>query len=96
MPTPPKITVEVSLQVLAVGADRLFHLGGEFAGGREHQGADAVPPNLLVLLWPMVSLCSMGSVKAAVLPVPVWAPPRRSWPASTAGIAWAWMGVGVS
>ena len=37
-----------------------------------------------------------GSTKAAVLPVPVWAMPIRSRPASTVGIACAWIGVGLS
>jgi hypothetical protein len=36
----------------------------------------------------------MGSVKAAVLPVPVWAMPSTSRRASTCGIACAWIGVG--
>ena len=38
---------------------------------------------------------STGSANAAVLPVPVWAPPSTSAPDSTSGMAWAWMGVGV-
>jgi hypothetical protein len=37
--------------------------------------------------------CSSGIVKAAVLPVPVCAAPMMSRPASTMGIALAWMGV---
>ena len=37
--------------------------------------------------------CSSGSEKAAVLPVPVCAAPMTSWPASTTGMACAWMGV---
>ena len=36
-----------------------------------------------------------GSMKAAVLPVPVWAMPSRSRPFSRVGIACAWIGVGV-
>ena len=36
----------------------------------------------------------VGSKKAAVLPVPVWAAASRSWPASTSGMAWACTGVG--
>jgi hypothetical protein len=36
-------------QVLAVGADGLFHLRGEFARGREHQGGDAVLAELVGL-----------------------------------------------
>jgi ubiquinone/menaquinone biosynthesis C-methylase UbiE len=38
--------------------------------------------------------CSIGKAKAAVLPVPVWAMPRRSRPAKRCGIACAWIGVG--
>ena len=38
--------------------------------------------------------CRIGSAKAAVLPVPVWAMPCRSLPASTLGMAWTWIGVG--
>jgi NAD(P)-dependent dehydrogenase (short-subunit alcohol dehydrogenase family) len=34
-----------------------------------------------------------GNENAAVLPVPVWAAPITSWPVSTTGMAWAWMGV---
>ena len=37
---------------------------------------------------------SIGSTKAAVLPVPVWAPAMRSRPARTSGIASDWTGVG--
>jgi hypothetical protein len=36
----------------------------------------------------------IGSTKAAVLPVPVWAMPIRSRLISTLGIASRWMGVG--
>ena len=39
--------------------------------------------------------CRMGSVNAAVLPVPVWAPPMMSLPPMTSGMAWAWIGVGL-
>ena len=38
----------------------------------------------------------MGSAKAAVLPVPVWAQPIKSRPSSTGGMAELWMGEGVS
>ena len=38
--------------------------------------------------------CSVGSVKAQVLPVPVWALARTSLPSSTAGMARACTGVG--
>ena len=36
----------------------------------------------------------IGSTKAAVLPVPVWAPARRSRRSRTIGIASRWTGVG--
>ena len=36
---------------------------------------------------------SDGSMNAAVLPVPVWAMPRRSRPVRTVGIDWRWIGV---
>ena len=39
------------------------------------------------MLLVAVSRSSMGSAKAAVLPVPVWAQPIRSRPDSTGGIA---------
>src|SRR5690606_37427125 len=39
--------------------------------------------------------CNIGSVKAAVLPVPVWAAPMTSRPSKTTGMAWLWIGVGV-
>jgi hypothetical protein len=39
--------------------------------------------------------CRIGSVKPAVVPVPVCAPASRSPPLSTAGIACVWIGVGV-
>src|SRR4030067_339592 len=41
-----------------------------------------------------LSFCRMGSAKTAVFPVPVWAHPSRSFPASTWGIAFSWIGVG--
>ena len=36
----------------------------------------------------------MGAAKAQVLPVPVWAQPSTSRPASAGGIAFSWMGEG--
>ena len=41
-----------------------------------------------------LSLCSMGSVNAAVLPVPVCAPAMMSWPRRIGGMPWLWTGVG--
>ena len=47
------------------------------------------------LARPAFMISIMGRVKAAVLPVPVWAMPRTSPPARATGMAWAWMGVAV-
>ena len=47
---------------------------------------------MLAFSWRSI-FCSSGSVKAAVLPVPVWAAPITSRPDRTMGIALAWMGV---
>ena len=44
---------------------------------------------------PLERCVIIGSTKAAVLPVPVWAMPRTSRPSSALGIACAWIGVGV-
>ena len=43
---------------------------------------------------PLASTCSIGRTNEAVLPVPVWAMPITSRPASTIGMAPAWMAVG--
>lgn len=45
--------------------------------------------------WSMMCR-NMGRRKAIVLPLPVLAMPMRSLPDITAGIAWAWIGVGFS
>ena len=68
--------------MLAVGLDRFEDLHGQFAGRGENQGTDRV------LGWRRAAAgkegmrCRMGSVKAAVLPVPVWAPPMMSFAAN--------------
>jgi hypothetical protein len=46
------------------------------------------------LARPLARMSIIGRVKAAVLPVPVWAQPRTSRPMSTIGMACSWMGVG--
>ena len=75
----------------AVGPDALLDLERELAGRGEDQGADDARPPAgrdACRRW------SIGSTKAAVLPVPVWAPARTSRPARTSGMALAWTGVG--
>ena len=42
------------------------------------------------------SRSTMGTTKAAVLPVPVWAQPSMSRPCRAGAMAFAWMGVGVT
>src|SRR5258706_381155 len=44
------------------------------------------------LARPEDSFSIIGRVKAAVLPVPVWAIPRISWPARATGMACSWIG----
>ena len=45
--------------------------------------------------WVGSTAASSGSPNAAVLPVPVWATPVMSRPASSAGMACSWIAVGV-
>jgi hypothetical protein len=71
-----------------VGFEGLADLERELAGRGEHEGL-----RLLVLAS---SRCRIGSAKAAVLPVPVWASPTTSRPASSAGMVSAWIGEGFS
>ena len=74
MPTPPNITMVVRPLWLAVGAHAFLHLAASSRGGREDERADgraaarATAPAA-------IRRCSIGSVNAAVLPVPVCARP---------------------
>ena len=43
-----------------------------------------------------IRFCIMGSANAAVFPVPVWAQPSTSRPASTWGMAFSWIGEGLT
>ena len=62
----------------AVGAEAVVDLERELAGRRQHQGAHGNAGAAQRL--PAASRCRIGSAKAAVLPVPVWAQPSRSRP----------------
>ena len=84
---PPKTATTSMPALLAVGAQRLRHLDAELARRREHERLD-VSGSL------GSTYSSIGSPKAAVLPVPVWAWPITSRPSSSAGIACSWIGVG--
>jgi hypothetical protein len=70
------------LVVLAVFLEILVHLGGQFAGRLENERARHARPRAA-----LSSSVSIGSVKAAVLPVPVWAMPRISRLSRAGGIA---------
>lgn len=51
---------------------------------------------LSTYFMPSESFCMIGRMKAAVFPVPVWAHPNMSRPASISGMARACMGEGFS
>ena len=76
-------------QLRGVLLERLGHLDRELARGRR-----APAPAARAASRSMRE--RIGSAKAAVLPVPVWAWPSRSAPASMTGMVSAWMGEGVS
>ena len=78
----------------AIGAEAVEDLARQFARRAEHQHAAALALRLVRGL--AASWCRIGSAKAAVLPVPVWAMPITSRPAIKIGIVCAWIGVGVS
>ena len=82
----------------AVGADALLHLEGELAvwASRTEDGGIAAVRSSPGARGACVRSWRIGRTKAAVLPVPVWAPASRSRPARTSGIASAWTGVGSS
>ena len=77
--------------VAAIGAEALGDLAGQFAGRGEHQRAAGAGAGRRL---PAPRRCRIGRAKAAVLPVPVWAMPCTSRPASADGMAWVWIGVG--
>jgi len=82
------------LQMLSVTADALLDLRRELARGHEHRQRTGWRAGEWLVVERAESNCSIGSVKPAVLPVPVWAAASRSRPARTTGMACAWMGVG--
>jgi hypothetical protein len=69
--------------LLAKGNEGLMNLQGEFAGGRKDKHAHRAAHGNPVIDHAL----QRGNAKAAVLPVPVWARPRTSLPASTGGMA---------
>ena len=97
MPTPPKITAEFSLVYLPYTRTLSSTWAASSRVGVRISARTERVEVLLVSAAPTLSVdrrFRIGRVKPAVLPVPVWAPASRSPPASTAGIAWVWIGVG--
>ena len=78
---------------LGVLLDVVGHLVGQLARGQQHQRAHRVACRRRSGSRACSIFCSSGIENAAVLPVPVWAAPITSRPASTIRIALAWMGV---
>jgi hypothetical protein len=70
----------------AVIAKRRLHLRGELARRLEHETTEIFRASPAASEW--------VSANAAVLPVPVWAVPIKSFPARTIGKARSWIGVG--
>ncbi len=91
--TPPTMTPTRQPRELPIGAEALRDLRGEFACRREHQRArrNGAPAGARR----PASRCRIGSAKAAVLPVPVWAMPSRSRPCRSGGMACCLDGGGV-
>ncbi len=79
------------VQMPAIGLQAGIDLHGQLAGRRQDERAGAARSGrtrFCARRW------SSGKPNAAVLPVPVWAMPSRSRPASSAGMARVWIGVG--
>ncbi len=89
--TPPIKRAQSSLRPLA-------YFSNEAAtwSASSRVGAITSERGMRALARPAARRSIMGRVKAAVLPVPVWAMPRMSRPASATGMDCAWIGVGVS
>ena len=86
------VSINPQIAQLKRGVDILVATPGRLLDHAQQRTGCSAGEKLLVAIG--ARRCSTGSVKPAVLPVPVWAAPSRSRPASTTGMAWAWMGVG--
>ena len=81
--TPPTMTpTELRPHELAIGAEAVGDLRGEFARRRQHERARVLGAGRR---RSATRRSRIGSAKAAVLPVPVWAMPSRSRPCSSDG-----------
>ena len=90
--TPPKITVCLSGTNLPYFLiESLIWIANSLVGAR----ITALGKRNLLTDWSALSFCNIGNVKAAVLPVPVWAMPSISKPCKAEGIVSFWIGVGV-
>ena len=94
MSMPPNTTATRSFGVLGVALDVAAATWS--ASSRVGAAPARAPDGAPATCWRSRACsirCSSGSEKAAVLPVPVCAAPMTSRPASTTGIAFAWIGV---
>ncbi len=89
--TPPISSAHESLVALGVVVEALGHLIGQFAGGAPEPGARG----MRALARPAARRSIMGRVKAAVLPVPVWAMPQHVLAGQGDGMACGLNGVAV-
>ncbi len=88
--TPPISRAQVSLVPLAY-----FSKAEATWSASSRVGSMTRARGMRALARPLDRRSIIGRVKAAVLPVPVWAMPRTSQPESATGMASAWMGVAV-
>ena len=93
MSTPPKTTIERRFERLAYLATfSATCTASSRVGVSTSARTGCRAGEALAFSW-FIMRCNSGSVKAAVLPVPVCAAPITSRPCSTIGMALAWIGV---
>ena len=85
----------LDLELVAIRETAYFSKLSETWSANSRVGAITRARGMRALERPAASLSIIGRVKAAVLPVPVWAMPSTSRPSSATGIAAAWIGVAV-
>jgi hypothetical protein len=96
MPTPPNITMLLKRLYLPYTRTLSSTCAASSRVGVRISARIGMRPRASRTAGLAISRCSIGSVKPAVLPVPVCAPPIRSAPDRMVGMACAWIGVGVS
>jgi hypothetical protein len=93
MSMPPNTTAERSLVCLAYFLTLSATWSASSRVGASTSARTGWRAGLMLAFSCRSIFCSSGIVKAAVLPVPVCAAPMMSRPASTSGMALAWIGV---